>query len=106
MGIIVPKIIDNITPKRNLLRHLNQLPVPLFITNGDTIYLKTQFELDLSTQKAAASAVAEKDDLAYADLDEELFYPEIYNFTAELTNSIITDLISDPHGYVEFDYLS
>lgn len=95
----------DITPKRNLLRHANQLAIPLFITNGDTNFMQSQFELDLSTTKAAAAAVAERDDLAYSDLDEPLYYPEIYNFTAELSIDIILQLLDDPHGYVEFDYL-
>ena len=95
----------DITPKRNMLRHANQLAIPLFITNGDTNFMQSQFNLALSTTKAAASAVAEKDDLAYSDLAEPLYYPEIYNFTAELTIDIILQLISDPHGYIEFDYL-
>jgi hypothetical protein len=95
----------DITPKRNMLRHKNQLSIPLFISNGDTNYMETQYELNLSTQKAAESAINEKDDLAYSDLSEPLYYPEIYNFTADLTIDIILQIISDPHGYVEFDYL-
>jgi len=95
----------DITPKRNMLRHANQLSIPLFITNGNTNFMQSQFNLDLSTTKTAAAAVAEKDDLAYADLEEPLYYPEIYNFTSELTIDIILQLINDPHGYVEFDYL-
>ena len=67
--------------------------------------MKSQFELDLSTTKAAESAVAERDDLAYGDLAQPIYYPEIYNFTAELSIEIILQLLSDPHGYVDFDYL-
>ncbi len=95
----------DITPKRNLLRHINQLSIPLFITNGDTNFMRTQFNLDLSTEKTAESAVAELDDLAFSDLDEPLYYPEVYNFTAQLSIANTLQLISDPHGYVEFDYL-
>ncbi len=95
----------NITPKRNLLRQLNILSIPLFITNGDTNYMEKQFELDLATQKSGDPLITEKDDLEYSDLEEPLYYPEIYNFTAELTNADVLQLISDPHGYVEFDYL-
>ena len=95
----------DITPKRNMLRHADQLSIPLFITNGDTNFMKSQFELDLSTTKSGDPAVAERDDLAFGDLEEPLYYPEIYNFTAELSIAIILQLISDPHGYVDFDYL-
>lgn len=95
----------DITPKRNMLRHANQLSIPLFITNGDTNFMKSQFELDLSTTKSGDPAVAERDDLAFSDLEEPLYYPEIYNFTAELSIAIILQLISDPHGYIDFDYL-
>ena len=95
----------NISPKRNLQRHLNQLSVPLFLSNGDTNFMQSQFNLALETKKAAEDTVEETGDIAYADLEEPLYYPEIYNFTAELTIDIILQLISDPHGYVEFDYL-
>jgi hypothetical protein len=96
----------HLTSKRNLLQHLNQLSIPLFKSSGDTNYMTKQFELALSTQIGGGDPViAEKDDLAYADLEEPLYYPELYNFTAELTNDHITQLQSDPHGYVSFDYL-
>ena len=106
-GVLSPgsRLNLDISPKRNMLRHANQLSIPLFITNGDTNFMQSQFNLALSTTKAAESAVAEKDDLAYSDLEEPLYYPEIYNFTCELTIDIILQLIDDPHGYVEFDYL-
>lgn len=96
----------DITPKRNLLNHINQLSIPLFITNGDTNFMRSQFDLDLSTKKGGGDpTIVEKDDLAFGDLDEPLYYPEIYNFTAQLEIAIILQLISDPHGYVDFDYL-
>ncbi len=95
----------DITPKRNMLRHANQLSIPLFITNGDTNFMQSQFELGLSTTKSGDPAIAEKDDLAFSDLEEPLYYPGVYNFTAELSIDIVLQLISDPHGYVEFDYL-
>ena len=47
----------------------------------------------------------EREDISYSDLEEPLYYPELYNFTAKLTMEIILQLFSDPHGYVEFDYL-
>ena len=95
----------DITPKRNLLRHLNQLSIPLFISNGDTNFMRSQMSLALSTQKSGDPLIAEEDDLAYADLEEPLYYPEIYSFNAELTIAIVLQLISDPHGYIEFDYI-
>jgi hypothetical protein len=92
----------DITPKRNLLRNLNRLSIPVFISKSDTEYLSKQFELALSTQKTASDAVInEKADLAYSE--EPLFYPEVYNFTAPLTDAIIQQLRTDPHGYVSFD---
>lgn len=106
-GIYAPgtRLNLDITPKRNLLRHADQLSIPLFISNGNTNFMKSQFELDLSTIKSGDPAVVERDDLSYSDLEEPLYYPEIYNFTAELSIADILQLISDPHGYVEFDYL-
>lgn len=95
-----------ITPKRNALRHANRLSIPLFISEADTRFARSQFELALGTQDAGeASVLYERDDIAYIDLEEPLYYPEVYNFTAELTLAHILQLISDPHGYVEFDYL-
>lgn len=95
----------DITPKRNMLRHANRLSIPLFISNGDTNFMQSQFDLGLSTTKSGDPAVAEKDDLAYADLEQPIYHPEIYNFNSKLTIEIILQLVSDPHGYVEFDYL-
>ena len=93
----------DITPKRNLLRQLNRLSVPLFKSLGDTLFMKTQFNLDLSTQKSGDPAIDELDDIAFTE--EPLYYPELYTFNAELDFSIILQLLSDPHGYVDFDYL-
>ena len=93
-----------ITPKRNLLRNANLLSIPLFISKGDTNYMTKQFELDLSTKKSGADAVVERGDLAYTDLEEPLYCPEIYNFTAPVTKGIVLQLLSDPHGYVEFTH--
>lgn len=106
-GIYTPgtRLNLNITPKRNMLRSANLLSIPLFITEGDTNFMTNQYELSLETKKAAESQIAEKDDLAYTDLEEPLYYPELYNFTAPLTNDDILQLLDDPHGYVEFDYL-
>lgn len=107
-GIYTPdtRLNLDITPMRNLLRHGDQLAVPLFLSSGDTVYLKKQFEIDLTTQKGGADPViTEKDDLAYSDLEEPLYYPDIYNFKSELTIAHIQQLQSDPHGYVEFDYI-
>ncbi len=106
-GIYAPSTRLNldISPKRNLLRHANQLSIPAFISNSDVQFMQSQFELNLTTTKSGDPAVAERDDIAYSDLEEPLYYPEIYNFTAELTMEIILQLFSDPHGYVEFDYL-
>ena len=93
----------HITPKRNLLRHLNHLPVPLFISGGDTMYMNKQYELGLTTQISGDPVITEKDDLT--TYDEPLFYPEIYNFTAPLTDAHTQQLRTDPHGYVSFDNL-
>lgn len=95
----------NITPKRNLNRNLNILSIPLFITEGDTYFMTNQFELALETKKSGDPTVVEKDDFAYSDLAQPLYYPEIYNFNAPLTNDDVLQLLDDPHGYVEFDYL-
>lgn len=95
----------DISPKRNLLRHGNQLSIPLFITEGSTNFMRSQFDLDLATQKSGDPVINEKDDLAFSDLEEPLYYPEVYNFTSELSIENILQLISDPHGYVDFDYL-
>ena len=107
-GIYTPdtRLNLDITPKRNLLRHVNQLAIPLFKSSGDTTYLNKQFEIDLVTQKGGGDPViTEKDDLTYSDLAEPLYYPEIYNFQSELSIANVLQLISDPHGYVEFQYL-
>jgi hypothetical protein len=94
----------NITPKRNLLRQDDVLSIPLFKSSGDTNFMNNQYEVPLETQKSGGSLIKEKDDIAYSGLDEPLYYPEYYNFTAPLTNTIVTQLISNPHGYVEFTY--
>jgi len=111
-GVYTPSTRLNldITPKRNLLRHLNQLSIPLFVAGGYTNFMKLQTDLDLATQKSGDPLIFEQDDLTYivlraTDLEEPLYYPEIYNFTSELSIDNILQLISDPHGYVEFDYL-
>ena len=93
----------DITPKRNLLKHLNRLSVPLFISHGDTNFMQSQFNLDLSTQKSGDPVINETDDIAYTE--EPLYYPDVYNFTSELTKDVVLQLISDPHGYVEFQYI-
>ena len=96
----------NITPKRNLLRWANVLAVPLFKSSGDTNYMTKQFSLDLETKKSTEAAnIVEKADLAYTDLEQPIYYPEVYNFTAPLTNANVLQLLLDPHGYVEFDYI-
>ena len=95
----------DISPKRNLLRHGNQLSIPAFISNSDVQFMQSQFENNLSTTKSGDPAVAEREDISYSDLEEPLYYPELYNFTAKLTMEIILQLFSDPHGYVTFEYL-
>ncbi len=95
----------DITPKRNMLRHANQLSIPLFVSDGDTNYMKSQYDLDLSTTKSGDPAIVETDDLAIGDLDEPLYYPEMYNFKSQLSIANVLQLISDPHGYVTFLYL-
>jgi hypothetical protein len=61
--------------------------------------------LALSTKKSGESTVSEVADISYSDLEEPLYYPEVYTFTAPLENDDILQLIDDPHGYVEFDYI-
>lgn len=94
-----------ITPRRNLLNHLNQLSIPLWKSEGDMNYISKQFELDLTTQDGIGDPViSEIADLAYADMEEPLFYPELYNFNAPLDNDTILQLLTDPHGYVTFTF--
>jgi hypothetical protein len=94
----------DITPKRNLLRNSNRASIPAFISNSDLLFTRSQFNLPLSTQKSGEpSAIVETEDIDFSDLDEPLYYPEIYNFTAVLSYENVLQLVSDPHGYVEFD---
>jgi hypothetical protein len=65
--------------------------------------MNKQYELDLATQISGDPVITEKDDLT--SYDEPLFYPEIYNFTAPLTDTIVQQLRTDPHGYVSFENL-
>ena len=96
----------DITAKRNILRHLNRLSIPLFISQEVTSYMTKQFNLIMSTKKGGGDPlIGEVSDLDFADLEEPLYYPEIANFTAPLTNAHILQLQSDPHGYVEYDNL-
>jgi hypothetical protein len=95
----------NITPKRNLIRHYNRLGIPLFKSQGDTNFMTNQYELDLVTEETLEPFITEKADIAYSELYQELYYPEIYNFSAPLTQAHIQQLFTDPHGYVEFDYI-
>jgi len=95
----------DITPVRSLLRNSNRLSIPSFVANYDIQFEHSQYDIALETKKSGESTIDETDDIAFADLDEPLYYPEQYNFTSELTIAHILQLISDPHGYVEFDYL-
>ena len=65
--------------------------------------MKTQFNLDLSTQKSGDPVINELEDIAFTE--QPLYYAETYTFNAELSFDIILQLFSDPHGYVEFNYL-
>jgi len=93
----------DLTPKRNLARHLNQLAVPVFLSGSDVQFISTQYNLPLETKKTSVPTVVETEGIDNGDLVEPLFYPEEYNFTAPLTGVIIQQLRTDPHGYVEFD---
>ena len=106
-GVYAPSTRLNldITPKRNLLRNANLLSIPAFISNSDVQFMQSQFELNLKTTKSGDPEVNEVADISYSDLEEPLYYPEIYNFTAKLTMEMILQLFSDPHGYVTFEYL-
>jgi hypothetical protein len=105
-GIYAPetRLNLNITPVRNLLQNSNRLSVPLYISNSDVFFQKKQFELPLSTKKSGESTIVETDNIDYADLSSPLYEPDEYNFNADVTNEIIEQLLSDPHGYVEFTY--
>lgn len=92
----------NITPKRNLLRNSNKLSIPLYLTATDVLYLNKQFELELITRKSLDPFTSEVTNIENADLDSPLYHPIQYDFTSELTTAQILQLITDPHGYVQF----
>ena len=96
----------DITPKRNLERNGNLIATPGYIDNAKVKFVSSQYNLNLATKKdGEASFTYETDDILYSDLPEPLFYPEIYTFTAPVTQAQISQLMTDPHGYVEFEYL-
>lgn len=94
----------DITPRRNLNRHLSMIAVSLWKMTTKLIkYQKSQFNLAFTSKKVAESTVTELADVTVTTEPE--FHPEIYNFSAPVTSAQITALMTDPHGYVAFTYL-
>lgn len=94
----------DITPRRNLNRHLSILAASLWKMTTKLIkYQKSQFNLAFTSKKVSASTVTELADVTVTTQPE--YHPEVYNFSSPVTAAQITSLMADPHGYVAFTYL-
>ena len=94
----------DIAPKRCMIRHGSLLAADMPITQGDIIFNNSQFNFNLGLKKSTDAAIIyESDDIDISDYDA-LYLPEIYNFTHPVTQATMTQLLSDPHGYIELTY--
>jgi hypothetical protein len=95
----------DLAPKRCMMRHISILGTVNYKDSSPIRFLNSQYNLDLGLKKSdEASVIYESDDITNTELEEPLFYPEIYNFEAPVTASILDQLFSDPHGYITFEY--
>ncbi len=95
----------DISPKRNFLRWSAVMAANLWKNLTSTIqFIQTQTGINITTVLAAEDPVVETADVDAADLDNPLFYPEVYDFLAPITTAITTALNSDPHRYVTFTF--
>ncbi|MCK5607921.1 hypothetical protein KAR91_38935 [Candidatus Pacearchaeota archaeon] len=95
----------DISPKRNLLRWDLVLAVTLWKDLTSVIqFLKTQTNVNITTQLAAETPVVETADVNASDLSNPLYYPEQYEFLAPVNATVISALNSDPHRYVTFSF--
>jgi hypothetical protein len=95
----------NFTPRENLIRWANILKIPLWKSTILVKFVKSQKDIDITYTNQNNDVVNEFDDIEASELlDTRLFNPEVYSFEAPLTSIMVTTLLSDPHGYVEFTF--
>ena len=94
----------DISPKRNMLRCGNRVSLGEYISENDTKYISSKTTRKLITKKTDIPAVEEHAVVAYSDLDDPLYHPVYYNFSAPVTMDIMQAIMADPHGYFRFTF--
>lgn len=88
------------TPRENLKRWKKYLIVPLFRSDLETKFIKTQKNVFIEISNDSELTGLSATDLAV----DPLFHPEIYEFKAPLSKSNIETLNTDPHGVITFTF--
>jgi hypothetical protein len=95
----------NFSPKRCLLRNSNRISPCLEFKNSDLKFQESQFNSNLQTQKTGeVAAIAENENITFAELDDPLFSCLLYKFSYPVTALTIKALDTNPHGLIEFYY--
>jgi hypothetical protein len=105
-NIISPETVYNakLSLVRNLLRNGKLIAAGLHKQRDKNIILATKEGNNnlVSRLASEATAIDESQDIAVSDLDQPLWIPEIYEFTATPTREQMVAIQDNPYGYIEF----
>lgn len=95
-----------LSPKRSLLRWGNILKGMLWKNTLSKLkFVNSQKDVNVSSKLGSTDPIiTEHDDVNYSELDDALFYPEMYEFESPISKEIVNQLNADPHGYVTFNF--
>ena len=94
-----------LTPRENLIRHANVLKIPLWKSVDRIKFVKSQKNTDITYTNQNGDLVTELSDIESFELAEErLFNPELHTFESSLTTAQITELNTDPHRYISYEF--
>lgn len=104
----------DLTPKRMLLAHLNNITGGLQKNQAEIVFVKGSGNTELITAKNdlghqsdySGASLAEDANIAYNDSNAEniapLYLPEIYSFEYPISYTQFKAIKANPYGYVEF----
>lgn len=106
MGVLARTSIYNlkISPKKNLMRHLEFLYSFLSGGNGFINFESAEKNAELTTLDFEGNRVSENSNINVADLSNPMFYPYIATFTTALYTNTWKLMTQNPTGFVQFEY--
>jgi len=94
-------------PRENLLRHIPEISPALWKSTNSIRFSNSQKDINISYDNQNGTNVNEQDEIVANEFLTGLYYqPEIHKFEAAITAAMITQLNTNPHGYVTYTFNS